>query len=228
MAGGSQAAQTARTVQNTHGLHTAEAPSDGSDDDAASDASVMVGALHDRNAQLSLYAWGSNNAHQLPVASKEQALATPTKSAFFSAPHVAPLMIAAGGSHALCLTDEGELFAWGAGARGQLGLGAAVSQCDAPRAVVCGERVNVRSPRWSERPSCRWCAAGATAPACPLRATCTRGARAPTASLARDSTWTARSSQWCSTSCAGRTSAAWIQDVRMSRRLPADRTTRCS
>lgn len=142
--------------------------------------------------------------------------------------HVAPLMIAAGGSHALCLTDEGELFAWGAGARGQLGLGAAVSQCDAPRAVVCGERVNVRSPRWSERPSCRWCAAGATAPACPLRATCTRGARAPTASLARDSTWTARSSQWCSTSCAGRTSAAWIQDVRMSRRLPADRTTRCS
>ena len=136
MAGGSQAAQTTRTVQNAHGLHATEAPSDGSDDDAASDASVLVGVLHDRNAQLSLYAWGSNNAHQLPVASKEQALATPTKTAFFSAPHVAPLMIAAGGSHALCLTDEGELFAWGAGARGQLGLGAAVSQCDAPRAVV--------------------------------------------------------------------------------------------
>ena len=136
MAGGSQAAQTTRTVQNAHGLHATEAPSDGSDDDAASDASVLVGVLHDRNAQLSLYAWGSNNAHQLPVASKEQALAPPPKSAFFAAPHVAPLMIAAGGSHALCLTDEGELFAWGAGARGQLGLGAAVSQCDAPRAVV--------------------------------------------------------------------------------------------
>lgn len=94
-----------------------------------------------------MYAWGSNNAHQLPISSKEQAVAKPTQSGFFSSPHLAPLMVAAGGSHALCLTDDGELFAWGAGARGQLGLGESISHCETPRVVEAVCSVDCRSRR---------------------------------------------------------------------------------
>lgn len=112
-----------------------DALSDGSDDESTSRDSPRVRTVQGSHPQLSLYAWGSNNAHQLPITSREQALSTPTKSAFFSA-SVRPLLVAAGGSHAFCLTEEGGLLAWGAGARGQLGLGAAVSQSDVPRAVV--------------------------------------------------------------------------------------------
>ena len=33
------------------------------------------------------------------------------------------------------MTDEGELFVWGDGSKGQLGLGSSIVECDAPRCV---------------------------------------------------------------------------------------------
>lgn len=79
--------------------------------------------------------WGSNACNQLGILSNEQCYSIPTKLTLLSSPQASPLLIAAGGSHALCLTDEGELYSWGDGEKGQLGLGSAITECSTPHLV---------------------------------------------------------------------------------------------
>lgn len=54
-------------------------------------------------------------------------------------------MIAAGCCHALCLTDDGELYAWGTGDKGQLGLGPTITECTTPHPVVLRSICDCRS-----------------------------------------------------------------------------------
>lgn len=46
-----------------------------------------------------------------------------------------PILVATGSTHVLCLSDEGELFVWGNGQKGQLGLGSGITLVDTPRIV---------------------------------------------------------------------------------------------
>ena len=48
---------------------------------------------------------------------------------------ITPILLAAGGSHALCVTENGELYAWGTGTYGQLGLGDQLTECQIPTRV---------------------------------------------------------------------------------------------
>lgn len=48
---------------------------------------------------------------------------------------VAIRMLACGGSHMVCISNEGEVFTWGAGDAGQLGLTEAVQGCGSPQLV---------------------------------------------------------------------------------------------
>ena len=73
--------------------------------------------------QFSVYSWGNNVRSQLGQSFSEPFLAVPTKLHLLSVPLCFPIQLAAGTTHALCLTDDGEVIAWGAGDHGQLGLG---------------------------------------------------------------------------------------------------------
>lgn len=83
--------------------------------------------------QTMVYSWGLNTIHQLALPSTQPAIAIPTQSSTLSS--LSPVLLAAGIGHVLCLTDEGELFVWGDGSKGQLGLGPSVLACEAPRSV---------------------------------------------------------------------------------------------
>ena len=52
-----------------------------------------------------------------------------------SAPQLFPVLVATGDFHALCLSDEGELYVWGSGPKGQLGLGMDTTLCNTPKIV---------------------------------------------------------------------------------------------
>lgn len=80
-----------------------------------------------------VYSWGLNTIHQLALPSTQPAIAIPTQNSTLSS--LSPVLLAAGIGHVLCLTDEGELFVWGDGSKGQLGLGPSVLECEAPRSV---------------------------------------------------------------------------------------------
>ena len=80
-----------------------------------------------------VYSWGLNNIHQLALPSTQPAITIPTKSSSLSS--LSPVLLTAGIGHVLCLTDEGELFVWGDGSKGQLGLGPSVMSCESPRSV---------------------------------------------------------------------------------------------
>lgn len=76
-----------------------------------------------------MYTWGNNSFKQLGHSHDSESVFLPTKldSTFF------PILVATGSMHVLCLSDEGELFAWGNGQKGQLGLGSGVTFVDTPR-----------------------------------------------------------------------------------------------
>lgn len=77
-----------------------------------------------------LFVWGTNHTHQLGLPSIPNA-ATPTQLSLPAIQH-----IAAGGSHALAATPAGEIFAWGNGDKGQLGLGESVTSAPSPRVAL--------------------------------------------------------------------------------------------
>lgn len=60
----------------------------------------------------------------------------PTLVPGLSYPLCYPFRIACGSSHSLCLSDEGEVFSWGEGEQGQLGLGEDYQQEQPPYYVL--------------------------------------------------------------------------------------------
>lgn len=96
--------------------------------------------------QISFYAWGSNTTNQLGLLSDDQCFVVPTKVTLLSTPRTIPLSIAAGGSHAMCLTDDGELYIWGMGDKGQLGMGPSITECITPHTVDNWNIVQNRFP----------------------------------------------------------------------------------
>lgn len=77
-----------------------------------------------------LFVWGTNHTHQLGLPSVTN-ITIPTE---LSLPAIQA--IAAGGSHALAATPVGEIFAWGNGDKGQLGLGASVTSAPSPQVAL--------------------------------------------------------------------------------------------
>lgn len=72
-----------------------------------------------------LYAWGQNTAGQLGDGSTTQR----TSPVMVNLPAgVAPTAVAAGWGHSLAIGSNGQLYAWGEGSSGQLGVGSAVPQ----------------------------------------------------------------------------------------------------
>lgn len=49
--------------------------------------------------------------------------------------HVAIKMVACGNAHTLALTMDGDVYAWGSGESGCLGLGQEVKRCDTPQLI---------------------------------------------------------------------------------------------
>lgn len=84
-----------------------------------------------------LWAWGSNASGQLGTGSYDQQSSQPQLVAGIASPVRA---MAAGASHALAVTEDGLLYAWGANANGQVGAG------DADGDGVLDDLV-VRAPR---------------------------------------------------------------------------------
>lgn len=77
-----------------------------------------------------LFVWGTNHTHQLGLSAVSNT-AIPTELPLPPIQH-----IAAGGSHALAATPAGEIFAWGNGDKGQLGLGESVTSATSPRVAA--------------------------------------------------------------------------------------------
>ncbi|GAM28779.1 hypothetical protein SAMD00019534_119550 [Acytostelium subglobosum LB1] len=73
-----------------------------------------------------LYAWGLNAAGQCGASSKDETIARPHKIKVPSAKGNTKRIftqVATGMSHAVAVTEEGEVFGWGSSQHGQLGLG---------------------------------------------------------------------------------------------------------
>lgn len=97
------------------------------------------------HTQLAVVAWGNNTLHQLGVASDAPTSSRPLRLAALSVPRAFPVCIRAGSCHALCLTDEAAVFAWGSNQYGQLGLGADCCDAAIPQCVgvVSGSEAKV-------------------------------------------------------------------------------------
>ncbi|MCL2818317.1 MAG: hypothetical protein FWD41_01095, partial [Actinomycetia bacterium] len=92
---------------------------------------IAAGASHSLAlaADGSLWAYGYNNSGQLGVGSHAtQSLPVEVSDLADSGQLGAVTAIAAGGSHSLALDAQGALWAWGANANGQLGIGTTVEQ----------------------------------------------------------------------------------------------------
>ncbi|MCL2438250.1 MAG: hypothetical protein FWC99_04075 [Coriobacteriia bacterium] len=83
------------------------------------------------NDQGHLYAWGLNPNGELGQGDYNVPRSTPTRVGDRSD----WAMISAGGAHLVALTTGGELFTWGLGTSGQLGVGAAVTRITEPTRV---------------------------------------------------------------------------------------------
>ena len=86
--------------------------------------------------QTHVVGWGDNSLYQLGrlpdnPASITQPLILPS----FETLAITPVLLAAGGSHSLCVTENGELYAWGTGKYGQLGVGDQLTECQTPTRV---------------------------------------------------------------------------------------------
>ncbi len=78
-----------------------------------------------------LYSWGKNDRGQLGIGiapNSNQPVAVDVSMALAGK---APITLAAGDDHVLCVTSDGGLYAWGANDRGQLGIGTSVD-CPTP------------------------------------------------------------------------------------------------
>jgi alpha-tubulin suppressor-like RCC1 family protein len=68
-----------------------------------------------------LYAWGRGFEGQLGISNTIEVAATPSFVKYFHKKTVAS--IAAGSFHSIAITEEGDLYTWGEGKMGQLGVG---------------------------------------------------------------------------------------------------------
>ena len=84
---------------------------------------------------LRLYTWGSNKKGQLAItAASVQFKPTPQRVESMRGKNT-PLSVACGYTHMACTTTSGQLFTWGDGKHGQLGLGARIKQSSRPYLV---------------------------------------------------------------------------------------------
>lgn len=87
----------------------------------ASEGFVVV-----RKADGTAWAWGQNSAGQLGGGTTSSASETPAKVSLPA--DRTTLQVSVGGLHALALLDNGDVYAWGSNASGQLGLGDTTSR----------------------------------------------------------------------------------------------------
>lgn len=92
-------------------------------DSVQNDSLLSVSSSPFSHSQTFVFAWGNNSLHQLGVASDLPTSSHPLQLSTLSVPHAFPVCVSAGSCHALCLTDETAVFAWGNNQYGQLGLG---------------------------------------------------------------------------------------------------------
>jgi alpha-tubulin suppressor-like RCC1 family protein len=92
----------------------------------------------------SLYAWGSNAAGQLGIASIARSVVPVAVNDYGTSwPSIDLVALAAGAAHSLALTDDGKVYAWGSNVSGQLGNGQ-TKNTSAPvqvRGLPAGDRV---------------------------------------------------------------------------------------
>jgi len=81
-----------------------------------------------------VYAWGYNSAGQLGQDTSTASNYTPQIIASLSGLSVSA--VSAGYAHSMALTSSGNVYAWGAGAAGQLGLGSSIIQGTTPQQVT--------------------------------------------------------------------------------------------
>ena len=95
---------------------------------------VACGAFH--TAALArdggVWTWGRGASGQLGHGGRED-LSVPTRVTAARFDHARVLMLAAGGSHTMALSEEGGVFTWGCGMHGRLGLGGAEHDEPLPR-----------------------------------------------------------------------------------------------
>lgn len=84
-----------------------------------------------------VFSWGASGHFQLgrPTSSREQAFTPTVIPEFRVSGRLCVKSIACGWKHSLLATEGGEVFAWGSGRNGELGLGDAVLAADRPTKV---------------------------------------------------------------------------------------------
>lgn len=82
---------------------------------------------------MCVYVWGINTSGQLGIVSDEDCICMPTLLTTLSVP---PLLIAAGGSHVVCVGETGEVFSWGDNQKSQLGIGSAKPKLGSPSYIM--------------------------------------------------------------------------------------------
>jgi len=95
---------------------------------------VSAGGAHTATATRdgTVMTWGLNDHGQLGHATDEPAMFEP-REVPLPEPAIA---LAAGHRHTLCLSDSGNIWAWGSNAHGQLGIGGDLERCAEPRLVA--------------------------------------------------------------------------------------------
>jgi alpha-tubulin suppressor-like RCC1 family protein len=97
---------------------------------------VAVSSDSEGGQEDQVFSWGSNDHHQLgrcqssdtsEAEESAQILGLPTRLQVAS--------IACGWKHSLLATAEGDVFAWGSGRHGQLGLGAKILKTESPKHI---------------------------------------------------------------------------------------------
>ncbi|CCV64239.1 predicted regulator of chromosome condensation RCC [Alteracholeplasma palmae J233] len=90
-----------------------------------------------------VYSWGYNIYYKLGQANLTS-YSTPTKIDFFSSNNIKIKDIKTQFEGAIALTDQGDLYAWGYSANGELGIGA-INYLDTPRLIVFPESIIIKS-----------------------------------------------------------------------------------
>ena len=94
--------------------------------------------------------WGDNSLHQLGILPEHPVkIHQPLILTSFESLSLTPVLLAAGGSHSLCVMENGNLYAWGTGMFGQLGLGDQLTACQIPTRV--GSRKQAREMARNEQ-----------------------------------------------------------------------------
>jgi alpha-tubulin suppressor-like RCC1 family protein len=125
---GKAGTSTPAKSKGSSGLHDMGGGKGGLNNAASSIVSISAGAQHSLACTLKgdVYAWGENRDGQLGLNSNISQLRPVRVEYHISGKRIRK--VAAGAQHSLCLTVRGDVYAWGQGKDGQLGLGKNASE----------------------------------------------------------------------------------------------------